>query len=144
MNRVQKALMRRIPAWSLLVLVVAIAAGVYLTGDWSLCDNAVHSDLRSPDGRFHAVLFTRGCGATTGDSLQLSLLPVQEGLPNEGGNVFTFSEHFPAEVRGPTATVAWVAKDTLEVRYDPRGPLNRFLPPEHITVRYIPITNRGA
>jgi hypothetical protein len=39
------------------------------------CGNAVLQDLPSPEGRRHAVVFTRDCGATTAFSTQVSVLP---------------------------------------------------------------------
>ena len=34
-----------------------------------------------------AVVFNRGCGATVGFNTQVSLLPANAALPNDGGNV---------------------------------------------------------
>ena len=147
MNRIQRLLARPVGGWVLLLLAVGCLLAIF-RGDWDPCENAVQKDLRSPDGRLHAVLFTRGCGATTGDSVQLSLLPSGKKLPNEGGNVFAFSDRYPQAVSlqaGPIATVTWLSADTLEVRYDPRVPLSRTAPvPERVVVRYVQIPVPGA
>jgi hypothetical protein len=52
------------------------------------CGNDLVKDVRSPNGKTKAVLFERDCGATTSASTQVSLLPSNESLPNEIGNVF--------------------------------------------------------
>jgi hypothetical protein len=53
-----------------------------------LCGNQIVQDLRSPGGGSHAVVFVRDCGATTGLSTQISILPANKKLSNDPGNVF--------------------------------------------------------
>jgi hypothetical protein len=57
-----------------------------------LCGNTIVATELSPDRKLKAVLFERNCGATTGFSSQVSVLPSDRDLPNEGGNVFAANE----------------------------------------------------
>jgi len=88
------------------------------------CTNESVSDAVSPDGRRHAVVFTRDCGATTGFSTQVSVLPAGR-RPSGGGNVFVADgDHGRAPARpggGPAVRVRWLDRRTLEVRYDGRA-----------------------
>ena len=66
-----------------------------------------------------AVIFQRDCGATTGFSTQISILPAQAQLGGDGGNVFVAdTDHGAAPsdgVGGPEVHVRWLADDHLEV-----------------------------
>jgi hypothetical protein len=88
------------------------------------CTNKILQDLPSPDGRRHAVIFDRECGATTGFSTQVSVLTTGRTV-EDGGNVFVAdSDHGKAPTGasgGPIVTVHWLDKRTLEVRYDSRA-----------------------
>lgn len=107
-----------------LTLVVAIAANgcLDLSGG---CSNELLNDLAAPGGEYRAVVFQRSCGATTGFSTQVSILPNDAVLPDSGGNVFiadTDHGNAPAGVGGgPRVGIRWLAADSLEVRYDPRA-----------------------
>ena len=50
------------------------------------CDNEIISTTPSPTGQYNAVVFHRGCGATTGFNTQLSILPAKRQLSGGGGN----------------------------------------------------------
>lgn len=70
--------------------VLLIASMTLTTGCADLlCGNDVIDDVASPSGRNHAVVFHRDCGATTGLSVQVSVLPAGKQLPNETGDAFT-------------------------------------------------------
>ena len=88
------------------------------------CTNKILQDVPSPDGRRHAVIFDRECGATTGFSTQVSVL-TRGRTVEDGGNVFVAdSDHrkAPTGASGePIVTVHWLDKRTLEVRYDSRA-----------------------
>lgn len=106
----------RLPSAGATLLIVTLA------GCDSGCENAVLSDAPSPDGRRHAVVFERDCGATTGFSTQVSVLPSGRA-PSGGGNVFVADgDHGRAAAAGPgggpRVAVRWLDRRTLEVRYD--------------------------
>lgn len=57
------------------------------------CGNEIFQEKIEPNGCFKAILFQRDCGATTGFSTQISLIPLDAPLPNESGNVFAADGH---------------------------------------------------
>jgi len=81
-------------------LIVASLIGLSACGPDSLCGNKILAETLSPDGKMKAVLFTRDCGATTGYSTQISVIPQAKKLPNDGGNVFIIDGE-------PTITLRW-------------------------------------
>jgi len=131
----------------LAVLLTAPALVLGTTACAADCANRAVGTVASPDARLTAIIFERDCGATTGASTQISVLP--SGQPAVGGgNVFIAdTDHGAApagEGGGPAVRVRWVGRDTLEVRYHPRA--RRFAPqsrPEGITVRLVPDSSVG-
>ncbi|HLB17056.1 MAG TPA: hypothetical protein VJM14_19180 [Burkholderiales bacterium] len=89
-------------------IVVAFLTAVALGGCGELCKNELVQTLRSPDGRFDAVVFTRSCTARTGYTTQLSVLPAETVLPDAEGNALV--------VRGdPRIVVRWETRRRLGV-----------------------------
>lgn len=89
-----------------------------LTGCPDPCDNDLKSEATSPDGRWRAVAFNRSCGATTGDSTQVSLLPREDSLPKGSGNVAVFdSGHQPIAL---DVVLRWQSPDELVVEHPAR------------------------
>ncbi len=73
------------------------------------CENEVIKEISNGSKTYKAVLFKRDCGATTKSSTQISILPLSQILPNEGGNVFiTESENLSTE---------WKNNTTLLIKY---------------------------
>jgi hypothetical protein len=122
--------MRRFPpaavigALALAGIAVVGLAGIAMLGAGAfageMCGNEELSNLPAPDGRHRAVVFQRDCGATTGFSRQVSILPATQALPNEGGNVLAFGDREQPDPNapgvGPQLRLAWRTADTLEVR----------------------------
>ncbi len=79
----------------------------------SLCGNQIGYEEKSPSGKLRAVAFERDCGATTGSTTQISILPNNQELPNEPGNVFIADGDLRIGIK-------WEAKDKLVITY-PRG-----------------------
>lgn len=86
-----------------------------------LCGNTVMKTIRSPDGAVDAVLFQRDCGATTGYSEQVSLVPAGAGLPNEGGNVFVADGDHGTAPKGPELTLSWQDDGALLITHHPKA-----------------------
>jgi len=80
-----------------------------LTGcSGSLCGNDKIQAYRSPDGSMTAYLFRRSCGATTGFSTHVSLLPAGRTLPNDGGNVLSAGNE-------QVILIEWAAPQVLQI-----------------------------
>jgi L-rhamnose isomerase len=74
-----------------------------------MCENSVLSEELSPDKSLKAVSFIRGCGATTSDSLNVSVIPRDEQV--DTGNVYV------AEVisNKQKITINWLSTDHLVI-----------------------------
>src|SRR5712672_2756093 len=48
------------------------------------CDNSVEREVIAPGGERKAVVYNRGCGATTGNSLQISVVSHQKSVQGKG------------------------------------------------------------
>ena len=66
---------------------MALSVLAFFNVSRNLCGNDRVTEELSPDGQLKLVVFRRDCGATTGDSTQISVLRADQPLPNEAGNV---------------------------------------------------------
>jgi hypothetical protein len=84
------------------------------------CQNQIISESASPDGQNSAILFQRDCGATTGFTTQISILPQGE-RPERSGNVFVADDNNGAAQAGnwggPWASMKWLDSSHLQVTY---------------------------
>ena len=92
-----------------------------LAGCSQTCRNQIISRLDAPGGTDSAVLFQRDCGATTGFSSQISIVPIG-GAPGEGGNAFRADGGHVGSVRtgawgGPWVEMRWLTSRSLLIRY---------------------------
>lgn len=103
-----------------LLFVGAVAIILARLAD-GMCGNEVLAEYPSPDGRLKAVVFQRDCGATTGFSTQVSILPVSSALENEGGNRFSAdTDHRRApsgQGGGPEVRFHWVSDTNAELQH---------------------------
>jgi hypothetical protein len=95
----------------LMMVLSALAAGGCSLGD-AQCENKVLRTIPSPGGNSSAVVFVRGCGATTVESLQLSLLDAGRE-PKDKGNVL-IADGIPISAEG--IDVAWRDRNELVVK----------------------------
>lgn len=110
-----------------LAVVLALVSGAVLMTAWrqgfGLCNNDIITEMPSPSGTRKAVVFQRDCGATTGFSTQVSVLPAREELPPDGGNVFVADDdHGQAPSGpggGPAVEVVWLREERLLIRHHP-------------------------
>ena len=91
-----------------------------VSGDVALTGKGAGT-VESPGGTHSAVLFQRGCGATTGLSTQISVLPAGD-QPVHEGNAFRADTGHRASVRvgawqGPWAEMHWLSQRHLRIRY---------------------------
>ena len=102
------------------LLLSAVIALLGLSG-CSMCDNETVNELTDPSGKRKAVVFVRGCGATTGFVTSVSILNVRDKLANDPGNVFNDSDSahsFSLTKQGALdVRVKWDRPDRLIVSY---------------------------
>jgi hypothetical protein len=68
--------------------VVAVAIASLSCGDAGLCENSSQVEIPSPDHKLGAWVFIRGCGATTSNSVHVTVLPAGSEPPADAGNTF--------------------------------------------------------
>jgi hypothetical protein len=104
------------------LVVVLVGAGSAFQL-WSifnkLCDNEVLATELSPDKAFQAVVFIRDCGATTRNSIQVSILRHKQWLPNDPGNLFIAEAVGPTDgtIGGPEVKVTWTAPRAVRIEH---------------------------
>jgi hypothetical protein len=100
-------------------------ASILMSSACSLCENEVVSAVDAPDGACTAVTFVRSCGATTGFSTHVSVLPARKRTkPEGGGNAFVadrLSTQLGVGQRGDIPVkLHWTSRDRLAIEY-PKG-----------------------
>jgi hypothetical protein len=97
-------------------ITIIVIIAVYFAGKYALdaflgdmCGNDIKQKIPSPNGQNIAYVFERSCGATTGFSLQLSILYKDEKFENESGNTIRTDKEFSIE---------WANNKSLKVIYD--------------------------
>jgi hypothetical protein len=84
------------------------------------CENEIIRRTLDPSGTRQAVLFERGCGATTGFNAEISVMARGED-PKEAGNAFVAdyaSSGSAGSVGRPWTEAVWVSPHRLLIRYD--------------------------
>jgi hypothetical protein len=104
--------------WLLFVLLPAITLLLF---GCDMCGNDVVMETKSPNGKLKAVIFERNCGATTGFSTQVSVIPSNSDLPSERGNVFSADDnHHTVDVGGKgtmDVKLIWESDNSLRIIY---------------------------
>jgi len=80
------------------------------------CENEEPAEYKSPDGAWKVVAFERGCGATVGPNVQMSLLPSSKPLPNEAGNTFVIDSNHGASAL-QYIYVDWTSNNAVRITY---------------------------
>lgn len=105
----------------LLLLLLIGATAFFISRLPDLCGNTILAEHSSPDGQLKAVVFDRNCGATTDFSTQVSIVPSNVLLDNEGGNVFSADTNHgraPAwKNGGPEIRLRWISDTRVELQY---------------------------
>lgn len=104
-----------------IIIFFALAFGLFTcVGGFfeDMCGNKILQELPAPQGKWKAVIFSRNCGATTGYSTHVSILPTTQPLTNSAGNVLITDIYAssPADESLPLE-VQWLGRDTLAIRY---------------------------
>jgi len=112
-----------------LVTLAVIAVGGFWwflnsTAD-KMCGNQTISSTELREVNMNVVVFQRDCGATTGFSTQITMLEIDEELPNESGNIFTSdTDHGKApsgEGGGPEVRIDVVSRDHINILHHPNA-----------------------
>ena len=74
------------------------------------------------NSEYKAVLFLKYAGATSDNSIQVSIIKKHQKLKNKmTGNIFTAdSDHGRTVIDNSRASIEWLSCDTLRVTYDSR------------------------
>ena len=91
-----------------------LLGALVVAGCSDLCGNEQLTQHESPSGDLKVVVFQRGCGATTGYSIQGSILESNEELENESGNLFVVGEDAFGR-----PSVDWIDDHELKLSYSP-------------------------
>ena len=107
------------------VCSIAGFIGVFVLADKSMCANEDIAEVASPNAQLKAIVFQRDCGATTGFSTQVAVLPAGASLQNEPGNVFVADTNHGAAPSGrgggPEVAVHWRSDDALQIAHHPNA-----------------------
>lgn len=68
-----------------------------------MCDDAVNSEVRSPDGVLVATWFTRNCGATTDYATTVNIHQAGSSFRDDSGTVFVAEGRHHLDVKWPDA-----------------------------------------
>lgn len=104
-----------------IVTVAMVLMNRFLGALRPACTNTVVETVASPDDAWHAVLFERSCGATSGFTSQVSVLPSGRALPDLSGNALVTMNGDTAsstEWGGPLVEVHWTDLRHVEITYD--------------------------
>lgn len=103
------------------ILILCIFIITISTSCSFLCSNTIVTEIPGPKQNNKVVIFERNCGATTGFSTQVSILPYDDLLPYQGGNTFIVDtdhgEAPAAEWGGPEVKVKWISSSKIELLY---------------------------
>jgi hypothetical protein len=97
-----------------------VVLSIPLTSCGDFCGNEVLSETQSPSGVKRAVVFQRSCGATTGFSRQVSVLPNHEDLFQKAGNTF-IADMGQKPIENLALETRWSSADELVVTYPARA-----------------------
>ena len=128
----------------ILLIVTAIAGVVYiLPFIWffllialgpDLCANQIYQEVYSADRTLKAVVFQRDCGASTGFSTQVSVLPAGETLGNDvAGNLYIANGR-PADSR---LLLQWTSQRSMLIQGHVTDAIKQETMIEDVVVSYI-------
>jgi hypothetical protein len=91
------------------------------------CKNSVQTTVLSPNGITAAIVFERNCGATTGFSSQVSVVPASNLQFSGGGNALVAdTDHGAAPSApygGPEIRLKWLSESRLSIAHHSKARL---------------------
>mgnify|MGYP001605008295 CR=1 FL=1 len=109
--------LKKVFMWLSIIIVVFVGLAWFLLNGFvgSMCANELVTSVTAPNKLFKAVVFKRGCGATTRSSIQVSIKFYWSPFSNrEKGNVFTVDSAGPIEIK-------WEDSRLLQISYPGDG-----------------------
>jgi hypothetical protein len=79
------------------------------------CENTVRDRATAPEAQVEAVLYTRACGATTGDATHITIVRKPGVEPVGIGNVLVLKDPVASVEPLGSTRMRWLSRDTLEV-----------------------------
>lgn len=139
--------MLNIIKWMAFILFITVGLPIMFFALWfylgvgGLCNNEIYAEVPSPDSRYKAVIFQRDCGATTGFSTQISILPADNTLENDSGNIFVMKGH----PQSHAPAVSWMSDTELFINVPLDGSAikaeSRFNSTANIRISYSALPN---
>jgi len=126
--------------WLTALGLVAVSTSLSGCPELALCGNDVLQDSEAPGGVHRAVVFSRSCGATTGYSLQISIITGSK-KPSGGGNAFIGDDDFdPRSPLNESVRIRWRSPTVIEIKYPSGSKLfKRERSVDGVAVRYAPL-----
>ncbi len=90
------------------IVLFLLAMFFLLQACTSFCENTIVQTIKSKN--VTAYIFQRACGATTGNSIQVSVFDSNKALPNKPGNVFILDSD-------SVVTATWTTDTNLLITY---------------------------
>lgn len=136
---------------ALFAALAVSAAGVYWfhSSFGPLCANEVISETASPDGKLRAIVFQRDCGATTGFSTQVALLPRTEKFEESTASFFSADTNHglipSGPGGGPEVAVHWNSHASLVVSHHPDARIFRSeSKSNNVQIQYAPVVKSAV
>ncbi len=115
-----------------------------------VCENTVEKEVLSPNGKNKAVIFDRGCGATTGFMTVISVFPANHKLSNDEKDYVLFADNVyqnesdnngQIQLGSFNFDVKWINNEELLVLYTESKNLSKKDSFNNIKIRYELIQN---
>jgi hypothetical protein len=104
-----------------IILVLFVGLLFFIFRFLQICDNQLIEEVLSPNKELKTMIFSVGCGATTGFSTQISIVGSDYKLKkSDKGNVFIADDdHGKANTNGEIIEVKtkWIDNKTLQIEY---------------------------
>jgi hypothetical protein len=107
-----------------LTIILFAFLGLYIyINTPTLCGNSIIKSVKSPNGKYEAVVFSRDCGATTSFNTQVTIKLANEDLPDEGGPILAIINDYS----DTGILISWINNRVLKIQYRPHVKVIRSL-----------------
>ena len=99
----------------LIIIIILLGYNCNIAGD---CKNHILLTIYNNSKTLKIVKFDRGCGATTSNNIQLSLLKFSDSLSNEAGNIFISDSPVGGYTdKDKSIQASWFNDNTIKITY---------------------------